>query len=222
MENIEQPTTEVNGAQLSLEEGSILGKFKDATSLLNAYNSLQAEFTRKSQKLKELEKSITQTDLLSQKESASQEPSVAEKVASENNNCLENFSSEETLSNKLLKFAQDNPSSVDYLEQIKQELASSGLQFLPNGIEIAYRLVKEQQKYEPAEILNNPQFIQDYILPNNQITTLVIDEYIKSLAQGKAPKVISGESKTTVFSPNENQPKTLADANKIFSKMLEK
>lgn len=35
-------------------EGSI-GKFKNTESLLNAYNSLQAEFTRKCQKLSELE-----------------------------------------------------------------------------------------------------------------------------------------------------------------------
>ena len=32
---------------------STFGKFKDATSLLSAYDSLQAEFTRKSQKLAE-------------------------------------------------------------------------------------------------------------------------------------------------------------------------
>lgn len=32
-----------------------LGKFKDAKELLNAYNSLQAEFTKRCQRLKELE-----------------------------------------------------------------------------------------------------------------------------------------------------------------------
>jgi len=32
-----------------------LGKFKDVNALLNAYNSLQAEFTKRSQRLKELE-----------------------------------------------------------------------------------------------------------------------------------------------------------------------
>lgn len=33
-----------------------LGKFKDVKTLLDAYNSLEAEFTRRSQRLKELEK----------------------------------------------------------------------------------------------------------------------------------------------------------------------
>jgi hypothetical protein len=34
---------------------ALLGKFKDVDALLQAYNSLQAEFTRRSQRLKELE-----------------------------------------------------------------------------------------------------------------------------------------------------------------------
>ena len=60
MENtIEQPiSTENTSAQVNqdFENGSIFGKFKDAKSLLDAYNHLEAEFTRKSQKLAEFEK----------------------------------------------------------------------------------------------------------------------------------------------------------------------
>ena len=42
-------------------KGSVdLGKFKDAESLLKAYNSLQTEFTKKSQRLSELENSNTE------------------------------------------------------------------------------------------------------------------------------------------------------------------
>ena len=35
-----------------------LGKFKDVNALLNAYNSLQSEFTKRCQKLKELEEKL--------------------------------------------------------------------------------------------------------------------------------------------------------------------
>ena len=35
---------------------AVLGKFKDVNALARAYESLQAEFTRRSQRLKELEK----------------------------------------------------------------------------------------------------------------------------------------------------------------------
>ena len=35
-----------------------LGKFKDVNALLSAYNSLQAEFTKRCQRIKELERSV--------------------------------------------------------------------------------------------------------------------------------------------------------------------
>ena len=38
-----------------------LGKFKDVNALYNAYNSLQSEFTKRCQKLKELESKLAQT-----------------------------------------------------------------------------------------------------------------------------------------------------------------
>ena len=38
-----------------MEKAISLGKFKDVQSLLDAYNSLQAEFTKRCQRLKELE-----------------------------------------------------------------------------------------------------------------------------------------------------------------------
>ena len=39
-----------------------LGKFKDASALLNAYNSLQSEFTKRCQKIKELESKLESAD----------------------------------------------------------------------------------------------------------------------------------------------------------------
>lgn len=228
MENIEQPTEELKGAQFDSDEGSILGKFKDATSLLHAYTNLQAEFTRKSQRLKELEKMVA-TDALSPKESALQQQSApeADATASENKDC-DTLTAQQDLDSKLsaclLQFVKDNPDATNYVEDIKQEIINqTSLLSLSGGVDIAFRLAKEKRKSLPADLVNNAQFIQEYILSNSNITNMVVDEYIKSLAQGKTtPKIMSGQSKSMVFSPNENQPQTLADANKIFSKMLEK
>lgn len=49
MENLEQPIENNLGSKEDI------GKFKDTESLLKAYNNLQAEFTKKSQRLAELE-----------------------------------------------------------------------------------------------------------------------------------------------------------------------
>ena len=52
-----------------------LGKFKDANALLNAYNSLQSEFTKRCQRVKELESALSVD-----KEKSNKENSPTEKV----------------------------------------------------------------------------------------------------------------------------------------------
>jgi hypothetical protein len=52
---------ENNGSSAVKTEDGSIGKFKNTESLLNAYNSLQAEFTRKCQRLSELESKAQST-----------------------------------------------------------------------------------------------------------------------------------------------------------------
>ncbi len=54
MQSAPQPT-EVENERGGKNESVSLGKFKDVNALLSAYNSLQAEFTKRCQRLKELE-----------------------------------------------------------------------------------------------------------------------------------------------------------------------
>ncbi len=61
--------TEVNSHPATAEENTgesktevSLGKFKDVQSLLSAYNSLESEFTKRCQKLKELESALSASD----------------------------------------------------------------------------------------------------------------------------------------------------------------
>ena len=63
----EQTTLLTQTAEAEREEGGeksevSLGKFKDVGALLNAYNSLQSEFTKRCQKIKELESKIGSGD----------------------------------------------------------------------------------------------------------------------------------------------------------------
>lgn len=58
MENFEQ--TESEAEQSEAERGVPIGKFKSVDDLYHAYNSLQSEFTKKCQKLAEIEKDKTQ------------------------------------------------------------------------------------------------------------------------------------------------------------------
>ena len=62
-EKNEQISPEAQTAEAEITHGEdkgevSLGKFKDVGALLNAYNSLQSEFTKRCQKIKELESKI--------------------------------------------------------------------------------------------------------------------------------------------------------------------
>ena len=52
----ERVTAETAEAENGNNAASVLGKFKDVQTLMQAYTDLEAEFTRRSQRLKELEK----------------------------------------------------------------------------------------------------------------------------------------------------------------------
>ncbi len=63
----EQTTPQTQTAEAEVNEGEkvgevSLGKFKDVGALVNAYNSLQSEFTKRCQKIKELESKINTGD----------------------------------------------------------------------------------------------------------------------------------------------------------------
>ena len=63
----EQTTPQTQTAEAEVNEGEkvgevSLGKFKDVGALINAYNSLQSEFTKRCQKIKELESKINTGD----------------------------------------------------------------------------------------------------------------------------------------------------------------
>ena len=63
----EQTTLKSHTAEAERETGEVrsdvsLGKFKDVNALLDAYNSLQSEFTKRCQKIKELEGKLSSTD----------------------------------------------------------------------------------------------------------------------------------------------------------------
>ena len=63
-ENVVEETTETQKTpQRETETEAVsYGKFKDASALLNAYNSLEAEFTKRCQKIKELEAELSAAD----------------------------------------------------------------------------------------------------------------------------------------------------------------
>lgn len=171
-------------------ESSMYGKFKDAQSLLEAYNSLQAEFTRKSQKLAEIQKNFEQNAVFS------------------NNDSLENILNEPT---DLEKYKKEVMEILDNNEFISN---------LPNKNQVAFKIIKEAERKTAETLNNPKyidKYLENNEELKNKIISNYLSKLNDSPS---APKVISGNSSNIYFSPSLELPKTLKDAGEIFKKML--
>ena len=193
---LEQPVLEPeenyenNSTYSETQEGSMFGRFKDAKTLLEAYNNLQSEFTRKSQKLAEFQKEY-------------------EEIA--------NFKNYKNLDD----FINDTTDSEKYKKEITEILVEDQeINNLPNKYQVAFKIIKKAEN-KFANNLNNQEFIDKYILNNNEIKSQIINNYLSSINNiPTTPKIISGNPTNIYFSPNVDKPKSIKEAGDIFSKML--
>lgn len=188
-ETIEQLNAEPE-QQTENSEGSIYGKFKDAQTLLDAYNSLEAEFTRKSQKLAEFQKKQNENAVFS------------------NNDSLESILSDPT---DLEKYKKEVAEIIDNDKDISS---------LPNRNLVALKILKEAERRTADSLNNPDyvdKYIESNDKIKEKIISNYLSSLNESPS---APKVISGNSSNIYFSPSLNMPKTLKDAGEILSKML--
>lgn len=189
-----------DGTALNSNDGS-LGKFKDTESLLSAYNNLQAEFTRKCQKLGEVTKELNE---LKEPAKSENEAFVFDK---------DNWS--EQVSSFLLKNAKAKEYSGEIANEILQD---KNLQSSPNALELAWARVMEREFTSPKYLANDKKFIDEQILTRQDVREQVINEYFKNLQKIKNPPVISN-SGNVAFS-GEVEPKNMAEAKKMVEQLF--
>lgn len=164
MENLEQPVTGSNNE---------FGKFKDAESLLRAYTSLEAEFTKKSQRLatleneKEIETQLTQRKVELEK----QVDDFVEKF-----DCVKPFKSalKETLIN--------GPET--------------------NLTEEALRLISQNYKTAQA-YAEDGEFLNNYIYSNKSIQDKIIKDYLSKVTQSSPIKVEGSSARVSLTPPKQ-------------------
>ena len=198
---VQAVATEVEGT--TNLEGSPLGKFKDAESLLGAYNELQSEFTRKCQKLSETQKILDEKN----------------QVLNTGNENLKN-TNEFAWSNKLDEFLQTHKNASDFVEDITNEIiGDENLKNSENALEKAYMRVMEK-KYIPQESLaKNEEFLEKYIFSNDEIKNKIINDYVSSLQNIKSPIEVgtSGQIGSIASTPKFT---SLEDASKYVENMF--
>jgi len=210
--------TEFQSNQPQQSEGSIYGKFKDATSLLNAYNNLEKEFTRKSQKLSQL---LKNTEGNTNQNDTSQHTKQPIEEISQTTNKPAYLQSDWRV--KVSQFFNQNPEAKNYSKQIANELISDKhLSSNQNCLEYAYSKILKQNRVEPASLVDDQQFLDNYVYSNDKIKQRIIEDYILSLNNSpKQPRFISGEPSTISVSKPSNKPQTLKEASNILKKLLQ-
>lgn len=220
---MEENQGQVEQPQEVVEEnssGSMYGKFKDATSMLKAYQNLEAEFTRKSQRLSALEKQLeNQTLDVSEKCDASTIECEESEKLSENTSSFVFENSDWQAS--VAEFFKENPEASEYKSRMSRiiyenpEYAKS-----PKCLELAFKLAKSEGLKRPAELACDQQFINEYILSDSRIKDLIITEYISSLSHGGTPKIISGSPSVQVATAKADLPKSIKEAGMLAKKFF--
>lgn len=208
MEEIrEQPINDAQGEILS-EDGSqtdSLGKFKSVEALMDAYESLQSEFTKKCQLLSAYQKDKTVTaeeNQNSEKEEAN-EPKDEEKIG---------FSQE-----AFAQFLENNSEAEEYRSEIEERFAAATPQ-QKSPYEIAWAGVLLNHMKE-GDKLSDP-IINQYVLSDENVKNKIIENYLQEVSKSKPPITISSRSGDRVASVLPERPKTLAEAKKLVDKMF--
>lgn len=139
------------------------GKFKNPEELLRAYGELERQFTKKSQRLKELEREL-------------EEP----------------FASEEEWKNAVDKFFERTPSAKPFAKDIANEIISNPqLKNDRNCLNIALTSVLLSKFKTPEELMNDGQFLDNYVLCSDKVKDAVIAGYLNGLRNSAPPMTLS-------------------------------
>lgn len=218
-ENREQPVimpaTALNPAESSAmsETGSQgdLGKFKNVQALMDAYENLQAEFTKKCQTLSQLQKEKTSESITEKGENIEQD-----KPANADPRTIEEPIDESLEDDKLEKFLECNIEASDYAEEIKERFSSLDTKSDPVAVAWADVILSH---LKDGDKLSDP-IINQYVLSDEKVRNRIVEDYLISLNNSKPPIIISSQSGERLSGVMPDSPRTLADAKKMVDEMF--
>lgn len=142
--------------------GEGFGKFKDKEELLKAYESLEKEFTKRSQKLKAMEKTVAEN---------AARPDWEKRVEG---------------------FLEKYPVARAFLPELSREVSeNSALLANENCLEIALLNTLSKSWKSPADYAKDKEFLLKAVKDDSAVRDAVIAEYIGGLFGKNAPKTIS-------------------------------
>lgn len=177
--------------------GSKTSKFKTEQDLFKAYESLEKEFTKKCQQLKQLENQSIKSD-----------------------NAIAPQYMQADWQEKVNNFFEQNPNAKNYVEQISECLSSDKvLASSQNSLEQAYNKVLAQNFKSAEQLINDKEFVNNYVLQNEEIKQIIINDYLAKICNDKQTPLIMNNGGAYTIMPN-SKPKTLQEANKLATYCL--
>lgn len=161
-----EPKEEADALESKAEKGETIGKFKSVEALYEAYNNLEREFTKKSQRLSQLEKDKTQEE--------------------DNTN--------EVVDKKLNAFLLSNGEAQGYAQMLKDKvLADDALKKMEDPFSYVWaEIVFDKLKANT----DGDSVVYNYVLNNKEIKDMVVKDYISQLTQNATPiKIASSGSR---------------------------
>jgi len=202
------------------QEGE-LGKFKSVKALKDAYDALQAEFTKKCQMLSQLK---SQTELVSDENQSSLQANetftdnlLGEKSAIEEKDVKEQENDENFTEEGLQEFLAQFGEATGYEEEIKSRFPQVKAQTTnPYAVAWAEVLIKNLKEKNAS----SDPIINQYVLSDEKVRNKIIEDYLISLNKSQPPIVISSQSGERLSGVLPDSPKTLAEAKKRVEKMF--
>ncbi|MCM1306467.1 MAG: hypothetical protein NC037_06145 [Bacteroides sp.] len=140
-----------------------IGKFKNPQELLRAYGELEKEFTRRSQRLKELE-------------SAKKSPMDGEAWKS-----------------AVDKFFKEIPSAKAFAKDIANEIMQNPeLKEDENCLNVALMRVLTDKFRTPEQLMSDGQFLNDYVFSSERVRNAIIADYLDDVRRGVPPYTLHG------------------------------
>lgn len=178
-------------------EGSKLGKFKNEEALLEAYNNLQSDYTKKCQALAQRQKEEKENDNTS--------------PVSSNFNWAEHAKT----------FFENNPKAKKYEDKLVHIVLEDKLiQNNVNPLETAWNRFKETKFLDEEELASNESFLQKYIFNNNDIKNKIVTDYFNALNGVNSPTLIATQKGSESVLTPVVKPKTISEARKIVEDMF--
>jgi len=166
------------------------GKFKTPEELLKAYQELEKEFTKKSQKLSKLEALADGESQVFDDESF--------KVAAD-------------------KFFENTPSAKPFAKDIALKIIEKPeLKKDKNCLSVALMQVLIDKFRTPEQLMQDGQFLNDYVLSSSKVKDAIIGAYLKDIRDGQPPATLSGDGLQCV-APSK-KIRSIEEAGRMFLK----